>query len=163
MLVNNFSFSVIVGDSAQTEKSLVLSLTSIIEAAFTRYLSVLRNLGAQISKKVDVPPENLEPAVALTSIVSLLRELTGSQEFIHSADGSSSSENMSTLMSVVLEPLLRTCNQSASHVTPSTPTTMAVYLLNCLHMIRSALFSRPGTDNKTQEFLIRQVRTLENK
>jgi Conserved oligomeric complex COG6 len=117
------------------ENSLLQLLTESLEAIRAQYMFALRSLASNIGKKLDVPQEDLQPSQSLSSVLSLLRELIASHEFKHG-----SPDDMTTLVSAVLEPLLQMCNESASHVSPNTPTVTAVYLLNCLHVVKCSLF-----------------------
>ncbi|OQV14133.1 Conserved oligomeric Golgi complex subunit 6 [Hypsibius exemplaris] len=131
--------------------SLLQLLTESLEAIRNHYIFALRNLASNIGKKLDVPHEDLQPSLSLTSILSLLRELIACHEFRNG-----NTEDMTTLTSVVLEPLLQMCNESASHVSPNTPIVTAVYLLNCLYVIKCALFPSDEQGRSCSELLDRQ-------
>ena len=146
-----FAFRAMIS-GAERSNSLVDLLAETLEAVHNQYVFALHHLASNIGKKLDVPHENLEPSPSLTSILALLRELISCHEFQHG-----SADDMTVLVSAVLEPLLRMCNESASHVSPNTRTVTAVYLLNCLSLIKCALFPVDTHGSSCCDLLDQQV------
>ncbi|XP_055334711.1 conserved oligomeric Golgi complex subunit 6-like [Paramacrobiotus metropolitanus] len=137
------------------ENALVKLLVESATAVHTHYIAGLKSLAAHIGKKIEVPSESLEPVQSLTSALTLLKEIIVCQQTLH-ADDREAGQDADILIGIVLEPLLQMCNESASHVTPYSPSVSAVYLLNCLYLVQSTLFSGDRLLGDPRSNLIKQ-------
>ncbi|XP_073975903.1 conserved oligomeric Golgi complex subunit 6 isoform X2 [Rhodnius prolixus] len=97
--------------------------------------TLLEKLGVivrkEIMERVSLPPKDLSPSPGVDYLLSLLRDLLSVARVSNYHH-----EFLNKLVSSVLDPLLEGVNVSASRLTT---TDMAVYLLNCLHLMQTTV------------------------
>lgn len=112
----------------------LMNLHSHSESTYLKILSLnirevlIRPSGAS---NVDVPSNDLVPSTCVTKSLRILKELLSVASMVESRE-----TDILKIVPCVLDPLLQSITESASHL----PTVdMAVYILNCLYNIQSTL------------------------
>lgn len=114
------------------------------------YLKVLSHLvkehlhGQPGSKMIGLePPSNdLIPSHSVTRLLSILKEILSVASMVESRQ-----TDITKIVSCVIDPLLHSITESASHL----PTVdMAVYILNCLYHMQSTLGMFEYVDNRME-------------
>ncbi|KAK9499850.1 hypothetical protein O3M35_002809 [Rhynocoris fuscipes] len=85
----------------------------------------------EVMERVSLPPKDLSPSPGVDYLLSLLRDLLSVARVSNYHH-----EFLNKLVSAVLDPLLEGVNVSASRLNT---TDMAVYLLNCLHLMQTTV------------------------
>ncbi|XP_014241192.1 conserved oligomeric Golgi complex subunit 6 [Cimex lectularius] len=109
------------------ENGLVRGLKEIEEWCVDKLLLRLGNVvKKEVVERVSVPPSGLIPSQGIETLLSLLRDLLTNQHLQH----------IDKIVAAVLDPLLQAVNVSASRLDTAD---MAVYLLNCLHLMQNTV------------------------
>ncbi|KAG8297636.1 Golgi transport complex subunit 6 [Homalodisca vitripennis] len=112
-----------------TLESTLSELYSNSEKAF---LSTLQNqVKQQLLERVEAPPADLSPSPGIPHLLSLLRDIISIASV---AEGRQ--DDINKVVSCIMDPLLQAISLSASRLAA---TDMAVYLLNCLHLMQTTL------------------------
>ncbi|XP_023022875.2 conserved oligomeric Golgi complex subunit 6 isoform X1 [Leptinotarsa decemlineata] len=107
------------------------TLTDLQERSEKAFFSTLQQ---QVDKKlvrVEAPPRDLSPTLAITNLLATLRDMLSTSNMSEGREG-----DMMKITHCILEPLLRAVNEQASRLPP---TDMAVYMLNCMYEIYTCL------------------------
>ncbi|CAH1395064.1 unnamed protein product [Nezara viridula] len=122
---------------------LVRGLRELEEASGHTLIGKLSSVvGKEVIERVAMPPSDLSPSPGVESLLNLLKELL-------SVAPVSESQHyyLNKIVASVLDPLLQAVNISASRLAT---TDMAVYLLNCLHLIISTVSLYEFVDDRIE-------------
>ncbi|KAJ2953695.1 hypothetical protein O0L34_g1312 [Tuta absoluta] len=93
----------------------------------------------ELSHGVKAPPQDLNPSVVVTDLVSFLRDLLA----VMNNSNNIKNADRKILISHILDPLLHALNETACHLSS---TDMSVYMLNCIYHIQCTLSLYPTMD-----------------
>lgn len=114
------------------ESGLVRGLRELEETSGQTLLGKLTStVRKEVVERVAVSPSDLSPSAGVESLLNLLKDLLSVAPVSESQH-----QFLNKIVSCVLDPLLQAVNISASRLAT---TDMAVYLLNCLHLIVSTV------------------------
>ncbi|XP_054290392.1 conserved oligomeric Golgi complex subunit 6-like [Macrosteles quadrilineatus] len=112
--------------------SLDATLSELHSNSEKAFLSTLQSqVKQQLLEKVDAPPPDLSPSPGIPPLLTLLKEIISIASV---AEGRQ--DDINKVVSCVMDPLLQAITLSASRLAA---TDMAVYLLNCLHLMTTTL------------------------
>lgn len=125
----------------------ISSLQLFSESTYLKVLSqqVKEHLHGQPGAKIiglEPPNNDLIPSHSVTRLLSILKEILSVASMVESRQ-----TDITKIVSCVIDPLLHSITESASHL----PTVdMAVYILNCLYHMQSTLGMFEYVDNRME-------------
>eukprot|EP00048_Salpingoeca_helianthica_P017716 m.238701 g.238701 ORF g.238701 m.238701 type:complete len:648 (+) comp21943_c0_seq1:104-2047(+) len=144
--VLQFYFTTISGLAGETASlsALVAELRSNALKSCFDALSIHANT---LLAKVEFPPADLSPPLALGASLDTLRQILSTQDAAVSAHEVHRAE-LAKVLSCVLDPLLSMCALCSSKLAPAE---VAVFMLNCIDRIQSCLALFDFTEAKSQQ------------
>ncbi|KAF9943091.1 Golgi transport complex subunit 6 [Mortierella alpina] len=133
------------------EASLSKTLHEISESSMQVFFEAVGKKSADLLRRPDVPAADLGPTPSMKETVSQLKEIMKSFDtsFVQIDEGN---QDFAPILSAVIDPLFQMCEIGAANLSAFN---RAVYMMNCLHYVQSALVY-PFTKHKV-ESLEKQV------
>ncbi|KAF9586133.1 Golgi transport complex subunit 6 [Lunasporangiospora selenospora] len=134
-----------------TEASLSKTLREISDSSMQVFYEAIGKQSADLLRRPEYPAQDLGPTFAVKEAVSQLKEIMKSFDtsFVQADEGN---KDFEPILNSVVDPLFQMCEISAAQ---QSVFNRAVYMMNCLHYVQSALVY-PFTKHKTQD-LERQI------
>ncbi|KAG5883934.1 hypothetical protein JTB14_003756 [Gonioctena quinquepunctata] len=107
------------------------TLIDLQEKCEKAFFSTLQQMVDKKLVRVEAPPRDLSPTLAITNLLATLRDMLSTSNMSEGRE-----EDMVKITQCILDPLLRAVNEQASRLPP---TDMAVYMLNCMYDIYTCL------------------------
>ncbi|KAJ3056818.1 Golgi transport complex subunit 6 [Rhizophlyctis rosea] len=113
---------------------LAVTVRDMADAAFESFMDTLRAQAAGLLSSIQIPADDLTPPPAVKEAVAQLKEIMASYD--SSLVTTDEKRNIMEILSAMLDPLLEMCVLGAARLSVLDN---AIYMVNCLHMIQSAL------------------------
>lgn len=127
------------------------------------FFEQLKAKGDKLLRHVPPPPRDLSPPPQVAETLHMLVEVLNAYEATMESSGGAATEDeqLASLLSAVLDPLIDMCERSAEALTPDAPsrvddvykmdpTAHKVYLINALSQVYNTLGSRPSTQPRAR-------------
>ncbi|CAG9822334.1 unnamed protein product [Phaedon cochleariae] len=107
------------------------TLANLQSLCENNFFGTLQQQVANKLVKVEAPPRDLSPTLAVTNLLAVLRDMLSTANMSEGRE-----EDMAKITTCIMDPLLRAVNEQAARLPP---TDMAVYMLNCIYEIYTCL------------------------
>ncbi|KAF9957617.1 Golgi transport complex subunit 6 [Mortierella alpina] len=137
------------------EASLSKTLHEISESSMQVFFEAVGKKSADLLRRPDIPAADLGPTPSMKETVSQLKEIMKSFDtsFVQIDEGN---QDFAPILSAVIDPLFQMCEIGAANLSAFN---RAVYMMNCLHYVQSALvypFTKhkvEGLEKQVQEYV----------